>query len=257
MAAGYRFPNDATPAGSAAYYAVRFAAPAIRDDLAVLFAWYAEIRRIRTLTDTGVARVKLRWWRDEVNRATLGQATHPLATALAGVLSRAHVTAAPLAAIADAMDLHLTSASYDTAAQIAEHHRATGGRFAALIAAVVTASPGDNLAAEQAGAFQAAVNTLGRLGAELTAPVPLVPRAALAHHAATGDPAALVSRLCDAARDLLPEEGPPRDLPPPVAGLQALATARLTEIRRAGPLVLRAEVDLTPIRKLWTVWRRR
>lgn len=255
----FGFPNAATPPGSAAYYAVRFAAPGVRDDLAVLFAWYAEMQKLRTIREAGVARLKLRWWLDEIDRTARGQATHPLADALRGMVTRKVPGAAPFAAIASAIDAHLLTTAYTTHPQIAEHHRATGGTLACLIAALTAKDAPPGIAVREAGTFLAAVNTLGRLGAELDVPVPLVPHPVLTRHAASavpsGDPQALVEELCDEAAALRPSVNDP--LPPVLAGLTGIANARLAEIRRSGKLVLQAEVDLTPLHKLWTAWRRR
>lgn len=259
ISSSFGFPNAATPQGSAAYYAVRFAAPRVRDDLAVIFAWYAEIQKLRTIREPGVARIKLRWWLDEIDRAARDQATHPLANAMRGMLTRKVPGAAPFAAIAAAMDAHLLTTAYSTHSQIAEHYRATGGTLACLISALTAKDEPPGIAVREAGAFLAAVDTLGRLGAELDVPVPLVPHPVLARHAASrmpsGNQHVLVAELCDEAAALRPPVDNP--LPPAIAGLTGVADARLAEIRRSGKLVLQAEVDLTPLRKLWTVWRRR
>jgi phytoene synthase len=251
MSIAFGFPNDATPPGSAAYYVVRFARPPVRDDLSILFAWYANIQDLRTISDPGVARLKLKWWSNELGRAADGQATHPLAQRMSRILARESPGTAPFDAITEAMDGHLSSTGYSTAAQVAQYHRATAGTFASLIAALTADGDPTGPVVHAAGTFQAAVDTLGRLGAELAARVPLVPRRALEFRSA--DPDAFVTELCDHAAALHP--GPTGDLPPALAGLTGLADARLAEIRRTGSLVLRTEVDLTPLRKLWTVWR--
>ena len=84
-----RFPNDATPPGSSSYYSIRFGTQDRRPELALVFAWRREMRRIASETsDPGVARLKLDWWRGELERAASGAAQHPLARDLESAIAR-------------------------------------------------------------------------------------------------------------------------------------------------------------------------
>ncbi|MCB1802489.1 MAG: squalene/phytoene synthase family protein [Gammaproteobacteria bacterium] len=79
----WRFPNGATPQGSAEYYAVRFSAPAQRSLNAMLLAWHKTIRDICDRPhDPGVARLKLDWWRNEIDAFESGRSRHPLLRSL-------------------------------------------------------------------------------------------------------------------------------------------------------------------------------
>jgi phytoene synthase len=72
-AAEWRFPNRATPPGSSAYYSVRLAPAELRDDLAAVLAWRHEVRAVLDrVSDPGVARIKLQWWREELVRTAAG-----------------------------------------------------------------------------------------------------------------------------------------------------------------------------------------
>jgi len=82
------FPNDATPIGSIAYYAIRFSSPDKQDALAARYNWLNEIDRIvTTIKDPGVARLKLDWWKKEWAQALNGKATHPISLACNNALS--------------------------------------------------------------------------------------------------------------------------------------------------------------------------
>ena len=82
------FPNDATPIGSIAYYAIRFSSPDKQDALAARYNWLNEIERIvTTIKDPGVARLKLDWWKKEWAQALNGKATHPISLACNNALS--------------------------------------------------------------------------------------------------------------------------------------------------------------------------
>lgn len=82
------FPNRATPAGSSAYYAVRMSKAPHRNALAALFALRNELQAIPDqVSDPGIARIKLDWWRSEINRLFAGEPRHPLSQRLAPVVT--------------------------------------------------------------------------------------------------------------------------------------------------------------------------
>ncbi len=85
----WRFPNRATPAGSSAYYAVRMSPAPQRNALAALFALRAELQAIPDqVSDLGIARIKLDWWRGEIDRLFAGEPRHPLSESLAPVVAK-------------------------------------------------------------------------------------------------------------------------------------------------------------------------
>jgi len=78
------FPNAAMPPGSAAYYLVRFARPDERNRLAAWLAWFDLLENtVHRASDPGVTRLKLDWWREEIERLAHGEAQHPLSRTLA------------------------------------------------------------------------------------------------------------------------------------------------------------------------------
>ena len=98
--AEWRFPNRATPPGSSAYYSVRMSRASRRDALAALFAWRAELRAIlEQVSDPGVARIKLDWWRSELERILAGEPRHPLSEVLAPVVAEQQLPEQPFIAI--------------------------------------------------------------------------------------------------------------------------------------------------------------
>ncbi|WP_201220531.1 squalene/phytoene synthase family protein [Halochromatium roseum] len=83
------FPNRATPAGSSAYYTVRMSEAPHRNALAALFALRAELQAIPDqVSDPGIARIKLDWWRTEIDRLFAGEPRHPLTERLAPVVAQ-------------------------------------------------------------------------------------------------------------------------------------------------------------------------
>jgi len=85
----WRFPNRATPPGSSAYYSIRLASARHRDALAALYGWRSEVRSVlERVSDPGVARIKLDWWRSEIARTLSGAPRHPLTQVLAQAFAR-------------------------------------------------------------------------------------------------------------------------------------------------------------------------
>lgn len=252
-------PSRPLTPGSTAYYLARFCPPDRRADAAVLLAWQAAVDAIRRLSDGGVATAKLQWWRTEVERAAAGAATHPLAVAFGEVLARREIDTSVPVGICDALSDNLRRPGYTTAEDVAAHHRAASGALAQMLTRV--AQGNDLSAAEDCGAYFGAVDVLRRLGGEIRTISPLVPRSILAAQElnapvdTTSEAAPLVQALCHQAASLRPRSG--TRLPQPVSGMMGIADALLNEVRRGGTTVLRAELDLTPLRKLWIVWRSR
>lgn len=98
----WRFPNQATPLGSAAYYSLRFAPRDLRDGLAALTAWQSRIHAVPDrVSDPDVARIKLQWWCDELERTFTGAPRHPLSRVLQPVIARHRLPQALFTGIAD------------------------------------------------------------------------------------------------------------------------------------------------------------
>lgn len=75
--------QKAAPPGSSLYYALHFTAPAKRSALAAVYAYQREVAEVvHSVSEPAVARVKLQWWREELQRAFSGQPQHPIAQAL-------------------------------------------------------------------------------------------------------------------------------------------------------------------------------
>ena len=65
-------PDGRLSPGSTLYYLARFSPPSRRADTAVVLAWHETLTGIRRVSEPGVALAKLRWWRDEIERALSG-----------------------------------------------------------------------------------------------------------------------------------------------------------------------------------------
>lgn len=75
--------NKAAPEGSSLYYACLFQSAPARQRLYALFALYYELLdSVFAASDPGVSRIKLQWWREELERLASGRPRHPVAEAL-------------------------------------------------------------------------------------------------------------------------------------------------------------------------------
>lgn len=251
--------NPGPSPGSTAYYLARFAPAPASEGIGLLLAWLEELESLRHLSDTTVALAKLQWWQEELARARGGSAQHPLFVALGDSASE-HLDLTRLDRIPAAYGRHLSSLGYADPEDVAAHHVDTMGELAALLADLAVGRSIDHGLARAVGGYFGAVDSLRRLGAELRALRPLIPRSSLVRHGVTSPAAmprsaALIEDLCTQAAALRPT-GALRP-PTPLGGMLAVADALLAEVRRSGPLVYEAAIDLTPLRKLWLVWRNR
>ncbi len=263
----YRFPNDATPPGSAAYYCIRFGTRQGHPELALLFAWRAEIRRIQYQSrDPGVARLKLDWWRREIEASLQGQARHPLARAMSTPMALRQLPLQPFLQLLDATEADVLAQPIADDAELWDHCRRAGGGFSELLTRVAGGADRRLLDQAQAlGGYTRLAEIVTELGADLRRERCYLPQQRLARHRLSAEqltsgehPEALTTLLAELARDavrLLPSNQLRSRALGPAAALAALSRATLEETARADFPVLDSRVSLTPLRRLWIAWR--
>jgi 15-cis-phytoene synthase len=244
------FPNDATPVGGLRYYAVRFAEAGRRDTLARLLAWYDAVRAVALAPrDPGVARLKLDWWRNELERLQQGGARHPLTQALqSGLPPGAHVVG-DLLEVVDATEAELRSDTPLGEREFVAACEATGGALYRALA-TVDGLPDARAIATPAGTYCEAVERTRRVDAW--------PNRFYWPPGDTDIPATqwqrhcedLLGGLADAAAPIR-RQGQGR-IPRRLFTLYARldVTMRRSGFPREGRLV-----DRPPIAHLWTAWR--
>jgi phytoene synthase len=241
------FPNRATPLGSPAYYALRFSPADRLERDARLLAWYGVVRDISTQPrDPGVARLKLDWWRSELERIRAGSPNHPLSEELlehgvgGNVLPAMHD-------IIDGAESQLRSPRPGGVDDFLEHCRNAEGLLFVLF------SDGEPRAREgclRAGTFRGAIERI---------------RYAPVHPMALPqdlDPSRMgrldrSERVCQ-VEAVLERTDPSADatlLPTPARRLLAMARAMRNKLRRRGYPCSGPVVDRPPIAHLWTAWR--
>jgi phytoene synthase len=263
----YRFPNNATPPGSAAYYCIRFGARQGHPELALLFAWRTEVRRIQEQhRDPGVARLKLDWWRREIDASLQGRAHHPLAQALTTPMRVHQLPLQPFTQLLDAAEADVLGQPIADDTELWAHCEQTGGGFAELLTRV--AGGADRRLLEQAralGVYVRLAEIVTELGADLRRERCYLPRDRLASHrlsvaqlSAGEHPGALTRLLAQLTQDadrLLPKHPLRSRALGPAAALADLGRATLEETARAGFPVLESQISLTAMRRLWISWR--
>lgn len=281
---GWGFPNRATPPGSSAYYSVRFSPPALRDAIAVLFAWRAQVRAILDqVSDPGVAQIKLDWWRDETRRMHAGAPRHPLGVALCQATTRAIQPArtrpvapmqtpahllplAPFLELADQVGEELRGQRLpDQHACTAAGERDLGALFS-LIAALHQPRNGPVLAdARYLGGWCAQVRRMRDGGALLRHRQEVVPadqlraagldRDALAAPTGRDRLPALLLAMAPELRLHYPDPARLAALPTALRIQARLHAALLDELEASAFAVVDQRIGLTPLRKLWLAWR--
>ena len=248
----WSFPNQATPLGSAAYYAVRFSPGPMRHRTALLFAWYQLIQQIAEHPrDPGAARLKLDWWCQEAENIARAQARHPLAKELQSTgLDQAAVTI--MTAIIDTADQEIRTASLKDVDEFSTACRDSLGHLFSLLTRLEHGSghPADGCL--ELGGYCAAVERIRRL-AECPQRVPdaLNPQR--------------LGKLDRARRTELIETLLGRFQHKGKAGsgqisdfarrMTALSRAMHSKMRSQGYPVMETLIDRAPIAHLWTAWR--
>lgn len=105
--------DKAAKSGSSFYYAFLFLPTERRQAITALYAFCREVDDVvDECTDPSLARIKLAWWRTEVDALYQGKASHPVLQALQPWLTDFDITRARLIAIIDGMEMDLDQTRY-------------------------------------------------------------------------------------------------------------------------------------------------
>jgi phytoene synthase len=103
----------AATSGSSFYYSFRLLPPAQRQAIVALYAFCREVDDIvDECHDTQVARVKLQWWRQELECTFGGRPEHPVSKAIVPALERFQLPREQFMEIIDGMEMDLEQSSY-------------------------------------------------------------------------------------------------------------------------------------------------
>ena len=123
----------AVPPGTARYWSWLFAAAEARAPLLGIYALGAEWQALMDpATETGVAHLKLAWWREEMQRLAAGSAVHPISSYLAGLSRAASADFTPLLAAVDAAAAQVGGVPLERGADLEPQSQALWGGPLAL-----------------------------------------------------------------------------------------------------------------------------
>ena len=262
----------AAQSGSSFYYSFLFLPPERRRAITALYAFCREVDDVvDECTDSGVARTKLAWWRQELARLYAGQAQHPVTRALAPAVQPFGIKHEYLAEIIDGMEMDLNQNRYPDFAALEQYCHRVAGVVGLLAASIFGYRDERTLAyAHTLGlAFQLTniIRDVGEDSRKGRIYLPLtelqqfnVSAADILHGRQTEDFIRLIAfqieraeRYYAAAFNELPQQD--RKAQRPGLIMAAIYRTLLKEIADDGCKVLSQRTALTPLRKLWIAWK--
>ena len=264
--------QKAAQSGSSFYYSFLFLPAERRRAITALYAFCREVDDVADeVSDVGVARTKLAWWRTEVANLFAGHPQHPVTRALAPFVAAYGLDAARMNEIIDGMEMDLTHHRYaDFEALRLYCHRAAGvvGQLAASIFGY--RNPSTLEYAEALGTAFQLTNIIRDVGEDARRDRIYLPQDEMARFGVTDDDL-LSRRGGENFRSLMAFQAErahsyyesafaklaPEDRASQRAGLimAAIYGTLLREIERDQFAVLDRRIALTPLRKLWIAWK--
>lgn len=264
--------QKAAQSGSSFYYSFLFLPPQRRRAITALYAYCREVDDIvDECTDTGVARTKLAWWRQELARLYAGDPQHPVTRALAPAIRPFGIKHEYLAEIIDGMEMDLSQNRYLDFAALEQYCHRVAGVVGLLAASIFGYRDERTLAyAHTLGlAFQLTniIRDVGEDSRKGRIYLPLselqqfgVSAADILHARHSDNFVRLMSFQIERAERYYTEafeQLPQLDRKAQRPGLVMAAIYRtlLREIADDGCKVLSQRTALTPVRKLWIAWK--
>lgn len=254
------------------YLATLFASDAHRPALLALYAFSAEVSRVRDVVSEPLpGEMRLQFWRDLIEGDSLASSGHPVAQALGAAITR---YALPRKALLDLIEARTFDLYDDPMPSVADLEGYCGETSSALIrlASIILAEGRDPGGADAVGHGGVAYALTGILRAlpwatgrgQVFLPVDVMNRHGLSREALlarqVGEPLravladlrALARRHLEAARAASPGASPAVRLAMlPVT----LVEPYLAELERAAADPFRTPAEISPLRRIWTLWR--
>ncbi|MEJ2434303.1 MAG: presqualene diphosphate synthase HpnD [Pseudolabrys sp.] len=263
--------DRAAKSGSSFYYSFLFLPATQRQAITALYAFCREVDDVvDECVDPGVARVKLHWWREEIERLYEARPQHPVAQALANALEHHDLPREQFQEIIDGMEMDLEQTRYPSYKELSLYCHRVAGVVGLLSAEVFGYQDRRTLkyAHELGMAFQL-TNILRDVREDAERGRIYIPLDELARFG-VGETEILQARPGAGFRDLMAFQGdrarqayerafellPDVDRPAQRSGIimAAIYQATLDEIAADDYRVLDHRISLTPLRKLWIAW---
>jgi phytoene synthase len=264
--------SRALQSGSSFYYSFLFLSEERRRAITALYAFCREVDDVVDESgDPQVARLKLAFWRSEIEAVYGGTPQHPVARALVDVVRPFGLERSHLEEIIDGMEMDLHEQRYpDFEALRLYCHRVAGvvGLLSATIFGYRNRTTLDY--AHELGIALQLTNILRDVGEDARRGRIYLPLEDLARYRVSAEDI-LAARPTPQLRELVRFQAararsfysqalaklPPEDRRTQRAGLIMAAIYRrlLDEVEAEGSNVLKAKVSLTPMTKLWIAWK--
>jgi phytoene synthase len=264
--------QKAAASGSSFYYSFLFLPAERRRAITALYAFCREVDDIADeVTDVGIARTKLAWWRTEIANLFAGHPQHPVTKALAPFVTTCRLDAARMNEIIDGMEMDLVYHRYPDFDSLKLYcHRAAGvvGQLSASI--FDYKNPATLEYAEALGIAFQLTNIIRDVGEDARRGRVYLPQDELARFGLSAEDIiarrggeafqklmAFQAERAQSYYDLAYSRLAAEDRSAQRAGLIMAAIYRtlLEEIRRDNFDVLDKRIALTPLRKLWIAWK--
>ncbi|MGB6241959.1 MAG: presqualene diphosphate synthase HpnD [Castellaniella sp.] len=264
--------HKAAQSGSSFYYSFLFLPPERRRAITALYAFCREVDDIVDgVSEASVARMKLAWWRGQVDQMFNGTPDHPVTIALQRHLEPCQLRPDPFYAIIEGMEMDLDQFRYADWEALRQYCWRAAGVVGDLSASIFGYTDPRTLKyAETLGLAFQMTNIIRDVGDDARRGRIYLPADDMAQHGVSVDDildgrytdgfAALMQQQTVRARELyrdamrlLPEAD--RRAQRPGLMMAAIYHTLLDEIERDGWHVLNQRIALTPIRKLWLAWK--
>lgn len=264
--------EKAARSGSSFYYAFLFLPPDRRRAITALYAFCREVDDVvDECTESSVARMKLAWWRTQVDDLFQGKAEHPVMKALAPHVEPFSISDRQLYAVIEGMEMDLDQARYPDWPALKKYCWHAAGVVGEMSAGIFGPLSPQTLeyARELGTAFQL-TNIIRDVGDDARRGRIYLPQEDLDRYGVTTTEilqgmhsdryVELMRFQTERAREhyraamrALPESE--RRAQRPGLMMAAIYSTLLEEIERDGWHVLDQRISLTPIRKFWLAWR--
>jgi len=264
--------DKAAKSGSSFYYSFRFLPPIQRQAIIALYAFCREVDdTVDEISETDIARAKLEWWREEIQRTFKSEATHPVGKALEVALKNFDLHEEYFMEIIDGMAMDLDQFSYPEFKQLALYcHRAAS--VVGLLSVEIFGYKNRKTLkyAENLGMALQLTNIIRDVREDAERGRIYLPQDELQKFNISSDDllalktspelTALLEFQTERAKEyyrIAMDNLPKEDRYSQRTGLimSAIYEATLDEIVKDNFQVMKHRVSLTPIRKLWIAWR--
>ena len=258
--------------GSSFYYSFLFLPTKQRNAMMVLYAFCREVDDIVDADmDSSIAKIKLQWWREEIERVFQDQAQHPVGRALQPVIKQFDLAQEYFQEIIDGMEMDLQQNRYQTFSELSLYCYRVASVVGLLSAEIFGYTHRDTLkyAHDLGMAFQL-TNIIRDVHEDAARDRIYLPQedlekfnvsnADILHNKESENFYRLMQFEADRAKDYYHKaisQLPDIDRYTQRAGLimAAIYRSTLEEVESDGFKVLTQRVSLTPLRKFWLAWK--